>query len=127
MEQIFVMTSCSFLVLAWFIAHALPLLTDSTADPPTQLRAYKPGNITLGALLTVHGKEGENECGKLLVSGIGYAEAIIFAVEKINNDSNLLPNVTLGYDIWDYCNNPGLAMKRSFEFVKNNYMNRYVA
>jgi len=34
---------------------------------------------------------------------VAQAQAMIFAIDKINNDSGLLSNTSLGYDIRDYC------------------------
>ena len=31
-------------------------------------------------------------------------EAMLFAIDRINNDMNLLPNLTIGYDVRDSCN-----------------------
>ncbi|RMX47530.1 hypothetical protein pdam_00002100, partial [Pocillopora damicornis] len=55
-------------------------------------------------------RPGKDKCGEFYAFGLGYIEAITFAIEHISNDTNLLPNVTLGFDIRDYCDTPVLAM-----------------
>ncbi|RMX47163.1 hypothetical protein pdam_00016226 [Pocillopora damicornis] len=49
----------------------------------------------------------------------GLAQAIIFAVEKINNDPYLLPNISLGYDIRNYDGNITKAGKITYELFED--------
>lgn len=49
-----------------------------------------------------------------------YAFTMMFAIEEINNSSDLLPGVTLGYRIFDSCPSIPLSIRASL-----NLMNRY--
>ena len=46
-------------------------------------------------------------------------EAMLFAVDQINSDVNLLPNLTIGYDVRDSCNISGFAVFEANDFVEN--------
>ena len=49
-------------------------------------------------------------------------EAMIFVIDKINSNFNLLPNITLGYDFRDYCESAAKAMKHTYDFVRRSDM-----
>ena len=57
---------------------------------------------------------------------LGAQRPSLLQSKKINNDPNLLQNVTLGFDIRDYCDSPVLAMKAATHFVKTNYLNELI-
>ncbi|KAL9964462.1 hypothetical protein ACROYT_G028108 [Oculina patagonica] len=81
---------------------------------------HREGDVILGGLLKIHSKgTSENQCGELSVRRLDRALAMIFAIEKINNDSKLLPNITLGYDIRDYCETAQIAVRITYDLFKN--------
>ena len=43
-------------------------------------------------------------------------EAMLFAIDRINNDMNLLPNLIIGYDVRDTCNHPSFGLTESLSF-----------
>uniref|UniRef100_A0A671T305 G-protein coupled receptors family 3 profile domain-containing protein n=1 Tax=Sinocyclocheilus anshuiensis TaxID=1608454 RepID=A0A671T305_9TELE len=73
------------------------------------------GDYLLGGLFPLHEIEKETtlfsaettECFRHISSKSGYhmLQVMRFAVEEINNSTTLLPNVSLGYEIFDYCSN----------------------
>ncbi|KAM8976908.1 vomeronasal type-2 receptor 26-like [Pelodytes ibericus] len=41
----------------------------------------------------------------------------LFAIEKMNNDTDILPNITLGYHLYDSCRDPRKAVKSVLQIV----------
>ncbi|XP_020604818.1 extracellular calcium-sensing receptor-like [Orbicella faveolata] len=100
-----------------FVLFCLTILNGVVQGP------YKDGDIILGGLLRVHLRgDSENQCGNLDVRGLNRVFAMIFAIEKINNDSNLLPNISLGYDIRDYCEIALKATRISYDLIKSKLL-----
>ena len=82
-------------------------------------RVFKDGDVMLGGLFNVHFVGNGDRCGHLFTMGLGHIEAMIFAIDRVNENPNLLPNVTLGYDIRDYCESNALAMQITYDFVRS--------
>ncbi|XP_059402380.1 metabotropic glutamate receptor 8-like isoform X2 [Carassius carassius] len=78
------------------------------------------GDIILGGLFPVHSRgERGAPCGELKKEkGIHRLEAMLFAIDLINKDPDLLPNVTLGARILDTCSRDTYALEQSLTFVQ---------
>ena len=74
-------------------------------------------DIILGGLFTVHydGVNASNDgvCGQVTWDhGIQTLEAMLYAIDVINSDPDLLPNITLGFDISDTCKRENVALMK---------------
>ena len=80
---------------------------------------YKEGDIMLGGLFSVHrpADQAGSQCGELHLRELGRMQAMIFAIERINNDTSLLSNISLGYDIRDYCGNLSKAARLVYKLL----------
>lgn len=78
------------------------------------------GDITLGGLFPVHAKGPPGvPCGDIKKeNGIHRLEAMLYALDQINSDPELLPNVTLGARILDTCSRDTYALEQSLTFVQ---------
>ncbi|KAL0603622.1 Taste receptor type 1 member 3 [Plecturocebus cupreus] len=56
-------------------------------------------------------------CTRFSWNGLLWALAMKMTVEEINNRSDLLPGLRLGYDLFDTCSEPVVAMKPSLMFL----------
>ncbi|CDQ89662.1 unnamed protein product, partial [Oncorhynchus mykiss] len=105
----------------WLLVSA----TQKVSDPQLPLQEYAhsirlDGDIMLGGLFPVHSR-GERgvPCGELKKEkGIHRLEAMLFAIDLINKDPELLPNVTLGARILDTCSRDTYALEQSLTFVQ---------
>ncbi|XP_066566571.1 extracellular calcium-sensing receptor-like [Amia ocellicauda] len=57
------------------------------------------------------------KCEGLNAGELQYAQSMIFAIEEINNSSKLLPDVSVGYKIYDSCRSIPLSMKASLALM----------
>ncbi|XP_077991273.1 metabotropic glutamate receptor 3-like [Glandiceps talaboti] len=85
---------------------------DGTHSPDmTRLKYSKPGDVILAGLFSIHEYDGLHECSDMReLDPLLKMEAMAFAVDKVNEREDILPNVTLGYQIYDDCGFEDTAM-----------------
>ena len=77
---------------------------------------YNNQTIILGGLFSIHASE-DNICTHIPPLFIQDVEAMALAVDTINNDTNILPGVTLAYEIRDTCILPNYALEQTLSFI----------
>ncbi|XP_028647839.2 extracellular calcium-sensing receptor-like [Erpetoichthys calabaricus] len=82
----------------------------------------KNGDIIIGGIFTIHSSTTgvkptfrimpeALKCKSIILREIQFAQTMIFAIEEINNDKEIIPGVSLGYKIYDVCSNIHLSIK----------------
>uniref|UniRef100_A0A3Q2VBH8 Extracellular calcium-sensing receptor-like n=1 Tax=Haplochromis burtoni TaxID=8153 RepID=A0A3Q2VBH8_HAPBU len=75
---------------------------------------HRPGDVILGGLFEVHyssvfpertftSEPDQPNCRGFDTPGFRHAMTMAFAIDEINKNSKILPNVTLGYSLYDNC------------------------
>ncbi|KAM9318689.1 extracellular calcium-sensing receptor-like [Pholidichthys leucotaenia] len=88
----------------------------------------KKGDVLLGGLFSLHDMVVEPslsfnstphslQCTRFNFRTFRWMQTMIFAIEEINRDGKLLPNMTLGYKIYDSCSTPHQALKAAIELM----------
>nr|XP_046246200.1 extracellular calcium-sensing receptor-like [Scatophagus argus] len=89
---------------------------------------HKPGDVVLGGLFLIHlytvfpdmsftSEPQQPTCLGFDLIGFRRAQTMAFAIDEINRNSNLLPNVTLGYSLYDNCANPEIGFRAALSLV----------
>ena len=78
------------------------------------------GDLNIGAVFPIHrrGTHGE-ACGTGLreTGVVQYVEALVYAINEINADPNLLPGYTLGTVVLDDCDTAETALGQALHFI----------
>ncbi|XP_066566564.1 extracellular calcium-sensing receptor-like [Amia ocellicauda] len=94
----------------------------------------KEGDIIIGGVFSFHvnpilvnpefkSNPGQIKCKGIRPIELQYSQTIIFAIEEINNRSDILPNVSLGYKIYDSCRTVSLSIKASLALMNMEQKN----
>ncbi|XP_033971038.1 extracellular calcium-sensing receptor-like [Trematomus bernacchii] len=92
---------------------------------------FKDGDIMLGGIFAFHSswknrqdsymdKPLPLQCTSLNFRGFQFAQAMLFAVEEINNSTDLLPGISLGYRIYDSCGSIAKSVRVALAFANGN-------
>ncbi|KAJ7997657.1 hypothetical protein DPEC_G00214410 [Dallia pectoralis] len=116
---------CFFILLSARFNWPSVAATQRPPEPQVPLQDFAhsirlDGDIMLGGLFPVHSRGDRGvPCGELKKEkGIHRLEAMLFAIDLINKDPDLLPNVTLGARILDTCSRDTYALEQSLTFVQ---------
>nr|XP_033487576.1 extracellular calcium-sensing receptor-like [Epinephelus lanceolatus] len=98
---------------------------------PENPQLSKDGDILLGGIFSFHRswktrqdnymhKPLPLQCTSLNFRGFQYTQAMLFAIEEINNRTDLLPGVFLGYKIYDVCSSISRGVRVTLALTNGN-------
>ena len=84
----------------------------------TRIRGFRDAvdkDFVLGGLFPVHSGP---DCKNLRQQrGLERLEAMLFAIDRINNDTSLLPSLTIGYDMRDTCSEETIGIDEALDMI----------
>ncbi|XP_053090928.1 extracellular calcium-sensing receptor-like [Pangasianodon hypophthalmus] len=97
-------------------------------ENPANPLLSKDGDVTIGAIFSIHrGTQMQSLaytekpqpliCIRIDLSEFRLAQTMTFAIDEINRSNNLLPNISLGYKIYDNCLSGLLSMKAAMSLM----------
>jgi len=75
-------------------------------------------DFVLGGLFAVHEDDAGVGCGKSRRDQ--WVEAMLFAIDSVNANETLLPNITLGFDIRDSCYNETIGLDEAIDMTNGS-------
>ncbi|XP_029028141.1 extracellular calcium-sensing receptor-like [Betta splendens] len=103
----------------------------SQRGDPDKPQLSKEGDIMLGGIFSFHSswKDREEtythkplplECISLNFREFQFAQALLFTIEEINNSTELLPGISLGYKMYDTCGSIVKSVKAVLALINGN-------
>ncbi|XP_071946170.1 metabotropic glutamate receptor 3-like [Antedon mediterranea] len=76
-------------------------------------------NVVLGGVFPIRTRAENNTCGRPSLNGLQEKYAMVYAVNKINEDRNLLPGIHINTEIYDSCDSISKATQQAMNFIIN--------
>ncbi|XP_025754170.1 extracellular calcium-sensing receptor-like [Oreochromis niloticus] len=98
---------------------------------PENPQLSQDGNMVLGGIFSFYSSWKDRmdtylhkplplQCTSLNFRGFQFAQAMLFAIEEINNSTDLLPGVSLGYKIYDECGSIARSVRVALALATDN-------
>lgn len=102
--------------------HELAMNHSEKVPWPVKKEAIMEGDVILGGLMMVHSREDLLMCGPIMPQGgIQALEAMLYTLDRINEDLRLLPNITIGAHILDDCDRDSYGLEMAVDFIKGMF------
>ena len=110
---------CSDHVQPYNYSQKPELVTDETGRLRGIRTPITDTDFHIGGLVGIHmSSRRESRCNDLYdEAGTEYAEAILYSIDCINEDDELLAGVTLGFDIRDSCLSRKIAVDETLDWI----------
>ena len=92
--------------------------TLTNVEGRTGIRDRVNKDFVLGGLIPVHDYATRAVCGKIRRDQ--FVEAMLFALDSVNTNETLLPNITLGFDIRDTCFSDKIGLDEAFDVINGS-------
>uniref|UniRef100_A0A8C5FWN2 Extracellular calcium-sensing receptor-like n=1 Tax=Gadus morhua TaxID=8049 RepID=A0A8C5FWN2_GADMO len=103
----------------------------SLMGEPEEPQLFKTGDIILGGIFSFHSSWRTVEssymhrplplqCISLNFRAFQFAQSMLFAIEEINNSTDLLPGIKLGYKMYDVCGSLARAVRVALSLINGN-------
>ena len=112
----------------WIVVTLLGSYTALSRFAPPGYNAANytsPGDVLLGVLMPIRnpGPSLDQQCSdSLFFLGPQWVHAVVYAMNKINADDDILPNVQLGIKVMDTCARQETAMTSALQFFPERYL-----
>uniref|UniRef100_A0A3B3VID2 Extracellular calcium-sensing receptor-like n=2 Tax=Poecilia latipinna TaxID=48699 RepID=A0A3B3VID2_9TELE len=91
----------------------------------------KEGDVMIGGAFSIHSKITQPpfffterptayKCSSINLREFRFAQTMIFAIEEINNKKDLLPNISIGYRIYDNCASTLSSMRAAMALMNGH-------
>ncbi|XP_071944917.1 metabotropic glutamate receptor 3-like [Antedon mediterranea] len=71
------------------------------------------GDVIFAGMFSIH----DVNCSVFKTSGYVRMQAMLYAIQTINNNENILPNVTIGMEAYDTCSDSRIAGSQTYQFT----------
>ena len=89
----------------------------------------KPGDLMLGGVFSIKTyNSSQGVCSKKLLGSIQtqFVQAMVYSTNKVNSNSYLLQNISLGFIILDDCTRDHIALARALSFLPQKNGKEYI-
>ncbi|KAK2847347.1 hypothetical protein Q5P01_010346 [Channa striata] len=123
----------------WTLLQMLLVASFSQAQEPVcrhrgdaeNTHLSKGGDFIIGGIFSFHSSWKDRqetytqkplplECEGLNFRGFQFSQAMIFAIEEINNSTDLLPGISLGYKMYDTCSSTARSVRVALALANGN-------
>uniref|UniRef100_A0A8C4SCR0 Vomeronasal type-2 receptor 1-like n=1 Tax=Erpetoichthys calabaricus TaxID=27687 RepID=A0A8C4SCR0_ERPCA len=117
------MVKCNFvfvsgLCLLFFFVHCNRCISTMCKLPKNSVPAMiMNGDVIIGGIFPIHRTDGFRDLSFTIEPSYQWVQSMIFAINEINKNEDLLPNLSLGYAIYDTCNSITRAVEQMFALI----------